>query len=106
MPNNCIFLVDTYNSLMGINRAIAIGKQLRRAGHDMIGLRLDSGDRVMLSIKARRLLDAAGFPNAKIVCSGDLDENIIAEMKRLGARIDIWGVGTKLATGQDDGALG
>jgi nicotinate phosphoribosyltransferase len=106
LPNNCIFLVDTYNSIAGAHRAIAAGKRLRQAGHEMIGVRLDSGDRVALSIEARRLLDAAGFTNAKIVCSGDLDEFAIAEMKRRGARIDIWGVGTKLVTGADDGALG
>jgi nicotinate phosphoribosyltransferase len=72
----------------------------------MIGLRLDSGDRVSLSIEARRMLDKAGFPNAKIVCSGDLDEHVIADMKRHGARIDMWGVGTMLTTGQPDAALG
>src|SRR5216110_1490943 len=106
MPNNCIFLVDTYNSIDGIRRAIEIGSELRRQGHEMIGVRLDSGDRVALSIKARRMLDKAGFANAKIVCSGDLDEHIIADMKRRGAKIDMWGVGTKLTTGQPDGALG
>ncbi len=106
LPNNCIFLVDTYNSIAGVHRAIAAGKRLREAGYAMIGVRLDSGDRVALSIEARHLLDAAGFTNAKVVCSGDLDEFAIAEMKRRGARIDIWGVGTKLVTGAEDGALG
>jgi nicotinate phosphoribosyltransferase len=106
MPNNCVFLVDTYNSLDGVRRAIDVARQLRRNGHEMIGVRLDSGDRVALSIEARRMLDKAGFPNAKIVCSGDLDEHVIADMKRHGARIDMWGVGTKLTTGQPDAALG
>jgi nicotinate phosphoribosyltransferase len=106
MPNNCIFLVDTYNSIEGMRHAIEIGSELRRQGHEMIGVRLDSGDRVALSIKARRMLDKAGFANAKIVCSGDLDEHMITEMKQRGARIDIWGVGTKLSTGQPDAALG
>src|SRR5947207_7580265 len=106
MPNNCVFLVDTYNSLEGVRRAINVARQLRKEGHEMIGVRLDSGDRVALSIDARRMLDEAGFTNAKIVCSGDLDEHIIADMKRRGARIDMWGVGTKLTTGQPDGALG
>jgi nicotinate phosphoribosyltransferase len=106
MPNNCIFLVDTYNSVEGIRHAIEVAGELRRQGHEMIGVRLDSGDRVALSIKARRILDNAGFPNAKIVCSGDLDEHIIADMKQRGAKIDVWGVGTKLATGQPDAALG
>jgi len=106
MPNNCIFLVDTYNSLQGIRHAIEIASELRRQGHEMIGVRLDSGDRVALSIEARRMLDRAGFTNAKIVCSGDLDEYMIADMKQRGAKIDVWGVGTKLATGQPDAALG
>jgi len=106
MPNNCVFLVDTYNSLEGVRHAIDVARQLRKNGHEMIGVRLDSGDRVALSIEARRMLDKTGFTNAKIVCSGDLDEHIIADMKRHGAKIDIWGVGTKLATGQPDAALG
>src|SRR6266404_6137104 len=106
MPNNCIFLVDTYNSIEGIRHAIEIGNELRRQGHEMIGVRLDSGDRVALSIKARRMLDKAGFANAKIVCSGDLDEHMITDLKQRGAKIDIWGVGTKLATGQPDAAVG
>jgi nicotinate phosphoribosyltransferase len=71
----------------------------------MIGVRLDSGDRVALSIEARRMLDQADFTNAKVVCSGDLDEHAIADMKRHGAKIDMWGVGTKLTTGQPDAAL-
>ena len=92
MPNNCIFLVDTYNSIDGIRHAIEIGSELRRQGHEMIGVRLDSGDGVALSIEARRMLDKAGFANAKIVGSGDLDEHMIAEMKQRGAKIDVWGV--------------
>ena len=106
MPNNCIFLVDTYDSIDGIRHAIEIGSELRRQGHEMIGLRLDSGDRVALSIKARRMLDEAGFANAKIVGSGDLDEYVITDLKKRGAKIDVWGVGTKLSTGQPDAALG
>src|SRR5438874_2676547 len=106
MPNNCIFLVDTYDSVDGIRHAIEIGSELRRQGHEMIGVRLDSGDRVALSIEARRMLDEAGFANAKIVCSGDLDEYMITDLKQRGAKVDVWGVGTKLSTGQPDGALG
>jgi nicotinate phosphoribosyltransferase len=106
LPNNCVFLIDTYNSIDGVHRAIDVARQLRREGHEMIGVRLDSGDRVALSIEARKMLDEAGFPDAKIVCSGDLDEFAIAEMKRRRAKIDIWGVGTKLSTGQPDAALG
>jgi nicotinate phosphoribosyltransferase len=106
MPNNCIFLVDTYDSIDGIRHAIETGSELRRQGHEMIGVRLDSGDGAALSIKARRMLDKAGFPNAKIVGSGDLDEYMIADLKQRGAKIDVWGVGTKLSTGRPDGALG
>jgi nicotinate phosphoribosyltransferase len=106
MPNNCIFLVDTYDSIDGIRHAIEIASELRRQGHEMIGVRLDSGDGAALSIKARQMLDKAGFPNAKIVGSGDLDEYMITDLKQRGAKIDVWGVGTKLSTGQPDGALG
>ena len=105
MPNNCVLLVDTYNSIEGVRHAIDVAGQLRKEGHEMIGVRLDSGDRVALSIEARRMLDKAGFTSAKIVCSGDLDEHVIADMKQGGARIDMWGVGTKLTTGQPDAAL-
>jgi len=106
LPNNCVFLVDTYDSLDGARRAISAGRWLREHGHEPIGVRLDSGDRVALSIEARRMLDDAGFPDAVVVCSGDLDEFAIAEMKKRGAKVDIWGVGTKLATGQPDAAVG
>jgi nicotinate phosphoribosyltransferase len=106
MPNNCIFLVDTYDSIDGIRHAIEIGSELRRQGHEMIGVRLDSGDGAALSAKARRMLDKAGFANAKIVGSGDLDEYMITDLKERGAKIDVWGVGTKLSTGQPDAALG
>jgi nicotinate phosphoribosyltransferase len=106
MPNNCIFLVDTYDSIDGIRHAIGIGSQLRRQGHEMIGVRLDSGDGVALSIKARQMLDKAGFRKAKIVGSGNLDEYMITDLKQRGAKIDVWGVGTKLSTGQPDAALG
>src|SRR5437762_7171975 len=105
MPNNCVFLVDTYDSIEGVRHAIDVARQLRKDGHEMIGVRLDSGDRVALSIEARRMLDEAGFTNVKIVCSGDLDEFAIAEPKKRGAKIDIWGVGTKLTTGQPDAAI-
>src|SRR5437879_586576 len=106
MPNNCIFLVDTYDSIAGIRHAIEVATELCRQGHEMIGVRLDSGDGAALSIKARQMLDKAGFKNAKIVGSGDLDEYMITDLKQRGAKIDVWGVGTKLATGQPDAALG
>ena len=106
MPNNCIFLVDTYDTERGVKNAITVGKELRARGHEMLGVRLDSGDLNHLSQLARRLLDEAGFPHAKVVASNDLDEYKIAELKRQGARIDVWGVGTKLATAYDQPALG
>lgn len=105
LPNNCVFLVDTYDSLSGVKNAIEAAKRLEEKGHHMAGIRLDSGDLAMLSIKARELLDAAGFPEAKIVASNELDEHRIRELKRAGAKIQVWGVGTRLATAFDQPAL-
>jgi nicotinate phosphoribosyltransferase len=105
-PNNCIFLVDTYDTIEGVARAIEAGRGLRSRGYQMIGIRLDSGDLAYLSIEARRMLDAAGFEEAQIVASNDLDEQTIASLKEQGARIDMWGVGTRLVTGGDQSALG
>jgi nicotinate phosphoribosyltransferase len=106
MPSNSIFLVDTYDTQQGIRHAIEVAKELRKQGHQFSGIRLDSGDLARLSITARRLLDEAGFPDAKIVASNDLDEYIINSLREQGARIDIWGVGTKLVTAFDQPALG
>jgi nicotinate phosphoribosyltransferase len=106
MPNNCILLVDTYDTIKGVQRAIEVGRQLRKSGHDLAGIRLDSGDLAYLSQQARRALDAAGFEKTVIVASNDLDEHIIASLKDQEAAIDVWGVGTRLATGHDDSALG
>jgi nicotinate phosphoribosyltransferase len=106
MPANSIFLVDTYDTLHGIRHAIEAAKELKKNGHQFSGIRLDSGDLALLSITARRLLDEAGFPDAKIVASNDLDEYIINSLREQGARIDMWGVGTKLVTAFDQPALG
>lgn len=106
MPNNCIFLVDTYDSLQGVGKAIAIGRELQQKGHQMLGIRLDSGDLAQLSIKARKMLDDAGFPKARIVASNDLDEYEVLALKKKGAAIDTWGVGTRLVTAYDQPALG
>lgn len=106
MPNNCVFLVDTYDTLEGVRRAIEVGEQLRARGHALAGVRLDSGDLATLSRKARALLDAGGFPDAAIVASNDLDEHEITALKRDGARVSVWGVGTRLITAQDQPALG
>ncbi len=106
MPNNCVFLVDTYDTLEGVAHAIEVGRRLRQAGHKMIGIRLDSGDLAYLSIEARRMLDAAGFADARIVASNDLDEQTIRSLKEQDATISIWGVGTRLITAHDQPALG
>jgi nicotinate phosphoribosyltransferase len=106
MPNNCVFLVDTYDTVEGVRRAVAVGQHLRERGHEMVGVRLDSGDLAALSIEARKILDAGGFRDAAIVASNDLDEHLIAELKRQGATISVWGVGTRLATAYDQPALG
>jgi len=106
MPNNCVFLVDTYDTLQGVRRAVEVGKRLRERGHEMVGIRLDSGDLAYLSIETRKILDDAGFPDATIVASNDLDERIIESLKTQGAKISVWGVGTKLATADEQPALG
>jgi nicotinate phosphoribosyltransferase len=105
-PNNCIFLVDTYDSLEGVRHAVEVGLQLRERGHQLVGIRLDSGDLAYLSIEARKILDAAGLTSARIMASNDLDEHTIASLKDQGARIDVWGVGTELVTGGAQAALG
>lgn len=106
MPDNCILLVDTYDSLAGVREAVKIGRELRARGHELGGVRLDSGDLAYLSAEARRILDAGGFPDAAIVASNDLDEHVIASLKQQGARISVWGVGTRLVTAHDQPALG
>lgn len=106
LPNNVVFLVDTYDTLEGTRRAVEVGKKLREQGHDLLGIRLDSGDLAYLSIEARKILDAGGFPDAKIYASNDLDEQTIASLKAQGACIGVWGVGTRLVTGNDQPALG
>ncbi len=106
-PNNCLFLVDTYNTLKsGVPNAIKIFEELREKGHKPVGIRLDSGDLAYLSKQARKMLDSAGFEDAKIFASGDLDEYVIVDLKQQGAKIDVYGVGTKLITCYDRPALG
>lgn len=105
-PDQCIFLVDTYDTLNGVKNAIKVGEILRSKGKEMVGIRIDSGDLAYFSTKARQMLDEAGFPDAKIVASNDLDEHIIASLKSQDADINVWGVGTKLVTAYDQPALG
>ncbi len=104
-PNNCVFLVDTYNTIEGVKKAIAVGKWLRSKGKKLIGIRLDSGDLAYLSIQSRKMLDAAGFQETQIIASNELDEVLISELKRQGAQITLWGVGTHLVTAKEHPAL-
>lgn len=106
MPGNCIFLVDTYNTKQGVAHAIEAGRYLKSIGRKLYGIRLDSGDLAWLSREARKDLDHAGFHDAFIVASNDLDEHLITSLKAQGATIGVWGVGTKLVTGFDEPALG
>ncbi|MBD8038748.1 nicotinate phosphoribosyltransferase [Solibacillus sp. A46] len=103
---DCVFLVDTYNTLKsGVPTAIQVAKELGDK-INFVGIRLDSGDIAFLSKEARRMLDEAGFPNAKVIVSNDLDEYTILNLKAQGARVDMWGIGTKLITAYDQPALG
>lgn len=106
MPNNCVFLVDTYDTLEGVRHAAQVGIWLRGLGFKLAGIRLDSGDLAYLSTEARKILDESGLQNTPILASNDLDENIIQSLKAQGAPIAIWGVGTQLITGGDQAALG
>lgn len=106
LPGNCLFLVDTFDTLEGVRNAIEVGHWLRQHGHQLLGIRLDSGDLAYLSIEARRMLDAAGFPDAAITGSNDLDEYLVQSLKVQGARIVVWGIGTKLITSFEQPALG
>lgn len=108
-PNACILLVDTYDTLKsGVPNAIKVFNEMREKGIELknYGIRLDSGDLSYLSKKARQLLDNAGFKDAIISASNDLDENLISSLKLQGAKISSWGVGTNLITSKDCPAFG
>lgn len=103
---DCVFLVDTYDTLrLGVPAAIRVANELGDK-INFLGVRIDSGDMAYLSKKIREQLDAAGYPDAKIYASNDLDENTILNLKMQKAKIDVWGVGTKLITAYDQPALG
>ncbi|MFE3577497.1 nicotinate phosphoribosyltransferase [Lysinibacillus sp. NPDC059133] len=103
---DCVFLVDTYDTLRsGVPTAIRVAKEFGDK-INFVGIRLDSGDLAYLSKKARKMLDEAGFTDAKIIASNDLDEYTIINLKSQGAKIDTWGIGTKLITAYDQAALG
>ena len=106
-PDNCLLLVDTYNTLKsGVPNAIKVFDELRAKGHEPAGIRIDSGDLAYLSNEARKMLDAAGYPNAKICASGDIDENVLIALKSQNAKIDTYGIGTKLITSYSNPSLG
>jgi nicotinate phosphoribosyltransferase len=120
-PDDCLLLVDTINTLeSGVPNAIKVFEELRRKGHEPVGIRMDSGDLAFLSIQAAKMLDAAGFPNTTIVLSNDLDElviwqvitQIVEEAPRYGVDADqlikrlVYGVGTRLITSHGNSALG
>ena len=104
--HNCVFLVDTYDTLrLGVPAAIRVARELGDK-IKFLGVRIDSGDLAYISKKVRQQLDEAGFPDAKIYASNDLDENTILNLKMQKAKVDVWGVGTKLITAYDQPALG
>ncbi|MBP7861652.1 nicotinate phosphoribosyltransferase [bacterium] len=105
-PENCLLLVDTYDTINGVKLAIKVGQKLKEQGKKLMGVRLDSGDLAYLSVEARKLLNQAGMHDTKIVASNDLDEGIIDSLIYQGAAIDGWAVGTKLVTCYDQPALG
>ena len=105
-PDNCVLLVDTYDTLKsGIPNAVKVAKELKKNGHKLAGIRLDSGDLAYLSKKSREMLDMEGLDYVKIVASNQLNEHVIRSLEHQKAPIDIFGVGTALVTGQDDPAL-
>lgn len=105
-PDNCVLLVDTYDTIEGVQEAIEVARRMRQSGKNLWGIRIDSGDLAYYSKAARRMLDEAGFPDVKILASSDLDEWIIESLRDQGARIDIWCVGTRLITSYQTPALG
>lgn len=105
-PDTCLLLVDTYDSVRGIQNAITVFNELKAAGHKPVGIRLDSGDIAYLSKLARKMLDDAGFTDAVVMASGDIDEYLLQSLNNQGARIDMYGVGTKLITSEGTPSLG
>ena len=100
-PNNSTLLVDTYDTIQGIQNAIAVAKRMREQGHELNAVRLDSGDLLALSLEARAMLDAASMRNVQVLASGGLDEFQVDDLIRAGAAIDGFGVGTNVGTSAD-----
>ena len=106
-PDSCLLLVDTYDTLKsGVPNAIRVFNKLKADGHKPLGIRLDSGDLAYLSRQARKMLDEAGFPEAKIFVSNDIDEKVLLALAQQDAKIDVYGIGTKLITSFNNAALG
>jgi nicotinate phosphoribosyltransferase len=105
-PDNCVLLVDTYDTIEGVRRATIVAERMRRKGKNLVGIRIDSGDLAYYSKAARRILNEAGFPDVKILASSDLDEWLIESLRDQGAAIDVWCVGTRLMTSYQTPALG
>ncbi len=106
-PDNCLLLVDTYDTLKsGVPNAIKVFDYLKSKGHQPLGIRLDSGDLSYLSKRARQMLDAAGHSDCKIFASSDIDEYVLISLKEQDAKIDIYGVGTKMITSHSNPSLG
>lgn len=105
-PQNCVLLVDTYDTLNGIRNAIAVARDMEKSGGRLMGIRIDSGDLAYHSKVAREMLDESGLDYVRILASSDLDEWIIESLREQGARIDVWCVGTRLMTSYQTPALG
>ena len=107
-PDNCVFLVDTYNVLKsGVPNAIRVAKELEaEKGIRARGIRLDSGDIAYLSIEARKMLDAAGFEDMQIMASNSLDEYLVRDLLVQGARVDSFGIGERLITSKSEPVFG
>lgn len=105
-PKNCVLLVDTYDTLKsGLPNAITVAKEMEEQGHQLLAIRLDSGDLAYLAKRSRKMLDDAGLQYVKIAASNQLDEYVIQSLQNQNAPIDIYGVGTNLVIGKPDGAL-
>jgi len=105
LPHNGIFLIDTYNTVEGVKKAVRVAKRQKEKGYPLLAVRLDSGDLNILSNQVRKILDEEGFPEAKIMATNELTEQIISDLKHQGAKINLWGVGTNLVTAKDQPAL-
>ena len=105
-PNNCTLLIDTYDVRRGVENAIVVARELARRDRRLAAVRIDSGNLTDLSRLVRQKLDEAGLEEVAVVASGDLDEHRVDQLRRAGAAVDIWGIGTRLVTGAAQSSLG